>query len=316
MIKNILLIAILSAGTVHAQDNTSEIDDEVARGDAKLRGLIEAAPTLAYRRQVIALSPPLEIMSVSAIASDASGNLLLLQRGTNAPPIIVASPDGTVLRSFGEGLFNRPHSIRTDSDGNIWAVDSNTSMIYSFDPSGENRLSIDVGDVPDPSNPSCAAADIAIADDGRVFVADGYCNARIVVYAADGSKLSEWGRPGMGPGEFNLPHGIALSPDGNVYVADRENGRVQWFSTDGEFLGQWHVGGRTIGIDFGPKGELFVSAEPKTAQPQAEAVVLQIDPMTGEILGKIEDFGHELSVGHDGALLPASLSERITIYRP
>jgi DNA-binding beta-propeller fold protein YncE len=255
-------------------------------------------------------------MSVSAITADAAGNLVIIQRGAEEPPIIVARPDGTVLRAFGDGLFKRPHGVRVDAAGNIWAVDSNTSMIYSFEPTGEIRLAIDVGNVPDPSNPSCAAADIAIADSGRVYVADGYCNARIVVYAPDGTKLHEWGKRGSGPGEFNLPHAIAVSPEGDVYVADRENGRVQWFTADGDYLGQWHVGGRTIGMDFGPRGELFVSAEPKGAVPQQEAVVLQIDRASGDIVGKVEDFAHELSVGNDGTLLPASLSDRITIYRP
>lgn len=306
---------LLALSAAHAQQN-SGATAETAERDAKLRALIEAAPTLQYQRVNIALSPPQNLMSISAVAADATGNLLILQRGTEAPPIIVASPEGRVLRSFGQGLFRRPHGIRVDSNGNIWAVDSNTSMVYSFEPTGETRLAIDVGNVPDPTNPSCAAADIAIADDGRVYVADGYCNARIVVYGADGSKLYEWGRPGTGPGEFNLPHSIALSPEGEVYVADRENGRVQWFSPEGEYRGTWDFGGRVIGIDFGPAGEFFVSAEPKSAPPQQEAVLLRVDRASGAILGKIVDFGHELSVGNDGTLLPASLADRITIYRP
>jgi NHL repeat len=316
MLKKLRVVVLLCAGTVQAQENVSAIDASVAEGDAKLRALIQAAPTLQYERQDITLSPPLSVMSISAIATDAAGNLLILQRGDEAPPVIVASPGGTVLRTFGQGLFQRPHGIQVDSKGNVWTVDSNTSMVYSFDSIGETRLAIDVGNVPDPSNPSCAAADIAVGDDGRVYVADGYCNARIVVYAPDGSKLHEWGRPGTGPGEFNLPHAIALSPEGDVYVADRENGRVQWFSAGGDYLGEWHFGGRTIGIDFGPGGDLFVSAEPKGAEPQQEAVVLRIDRASGNIVGKIEDFGHELSVGNDGTLVPASLSDRITVYRP
>jgi hypothetical protein len=306
---------LLPVGAATAQDVTVANGGTAADGDAKLRALIQAAPTLPYKRLDVTLSPPLDVMSISAITSDAAGNLLILQRGKEEPPIIVASPEGNVLRAFGQGLFQRPHSIRVDSAGNIWTVDSNTSMVYSFSQSGETRLAIDVGNVPDPSNPSCAASDIAIGDDGRVYVADGYCNARIVVYAADGTKLHEWGRAGTGPGEFNLPHSISLSPEGEVYVADRENGRVQWFSPDGEYLGVWEFGGRVIGIDFGPGGEFFVSAEPKGAEPQKEAVLLQIDRASGSIVGRIDDFGHELSVGNDGTLLPSSLTDRITIYR-
>jgi DNA-binding beta-propeller fold protein YncE len=315
MLKRLTCLAMLALTAAHAQQDGGSTADPAAR-DAKLRALVEAAPPLPHRRVDITLSPPQSLASISAVAADAAGNLLILQRGTEAPPIIVANPEGRVLRSFGEGLFRRPHSIRVDSNGNIWTVDSNTSMVYSFEPTGRTRLTIDVGNVPDPSNPSCAAADIAIADDGRIYVADGYCNARIVVYGADGSKLKEWGRPGTGPGEFNLPHAIALSPEGNVYVADRENGRVQWFSPEGEYRGVLDLGGRIVGIDFSPAGELFVSAEPKGAPPQEQAVVLQLDRESGKVLGKIADFGHELRVGSDGTLLPASLGDRITIYRP
>lgn len=315
MLKRSTCFALLAVTAAHAQQDGGSAADTAA-SDAKLRALIEAAPPLRHQRVDITLSPPQTLASISGITADAAGNLVILQRGTEAPPVIVASPEGRVLRGFGEGLFRRPHSVRVDSSGNIWTVDSNTSMVYSFEPSGGTRLSIDVGNVPDPNNPSCAAADIAIANDGRIYVADGYCNARIVVYDAKGSKLKEWGRPGTGPGEFNLPHAIALSPEGNVYVADRENGRVQWFSPEGEYRGMLELGGRVVGIDFGPAGELFVSAEPKGAPPQVQAVVLQLDRESGKALGKIADFGHELRVGNDGTLLPASLGDRITLYRP
>jgi hypothetical protein len=284
--------------------------------DAKLRAAIAAAPLLDYERVDILLDPPLDVMQVSAVTADRDGNLLILQRGSAAAPVIVATPTGRVQREFGAGLFRRPHSIRIDRDGNIWTVDSNTSIVRSFTPAGEPRLEIAVGDVPDPTNPSCAASDIAFGADGRFFVADGYCNARIVVYAADGTRVGEWGRPGNGPGEFDLPHSIAMSPEGVLFVADRENGRVQWFTQAGDYVGEWHYGGRVLSVAFGPAGRLFISAEPKGAEPQQEAALLEIDRDTGRVIGRIDDFGHELSVGADGSLLPASLGGRITFYRP
>ena len=307
MRKLILSMIVMYAVPVYAQDDGS---------DALLRSLTDAAPPLAMERVEIELAPPLQIDQISGITTDESGNLYIFQRGAAADPIIVTDPSGRVQHSFGSGLFNRPHSIRIDAAGNVWTVDSNTSMVYKFSPSGETLLAIDVGDVPDPAAESCAAADIAVGANGLVYVADGYCNARVVVYDSGGRKVREWGRAGTGPGELNLPHGIAVSPEGEVYVADRENGRVQWFTTEGEYLGEWRYGGRVLSVAFSPDGELFISAEPKGAVPQQEATVLRIDRTDGSVVGKIDDFGHEIDVGADGSLLPASLTDRVVVYRP
>lgn len=302
----VLTLLLLFAAASFAQDG----------GDALLRRLAAAAPPLPLERAEVAFEPPLNLGPVSALVPDASGNFYVLHRNTAVDPVVVAAPTGRVLRSFGRGLFTRPHSIRLDAQGNVWTVDSNTSKVFKFSPAGELLLEIDVGDVPDPDNESCAASDIAFGSNGQVFIADGYCNARIVVYDAAGRKVREWGRAGTGPGEFDLPHGIATSPEGNVYVADRENGRVQWFTPRGEYLGEWRLGGRVLSVTFSPDGNVYVSAEPKDAVPQAEATLLRIDRTNGSVLGKIEAFGHELGVGPDGSLYPASLNERVVVYRP
>jgi outer membrane protein assembly factor BamB len=308
----ILWTFTLPAAAAIAQDDVRYGDNGA---DALLRTLTEAAPLLDMERVELELTPALDIDQVSGLTADEAGNLYIIQRGKAADPIIVTDSTGRVLRSFGRGLFNRPHSIRIDPAGNVWTVDSNTSMVYKFSPGGEKLLEISVGDVPDPDNESCAASDIAFGANGQVYVADGYCNARVVVYDAAGRKIREWGRAGTGPGELNLPHSIATSPEGEVYVADRENGRVQWFTPDGGYLGEWRYGGRVLSVAFSAEGDLYISAEPKDAVPQQEATLLHVDRHDGSVLGKLDDFGHEISVGADGTLLPASLTERITIYR-
>ncbi len=118
--------------------------------------------------------------------------------------------------------------------GNVWTVDANTSLVHNFTPGGKKLLEISVGDVPDPTQDFCGATDIAFARNGHVFVADGYCNARVIEYDAAGTKLRQWGKRGTGPGEFDVFHSIAVGPQGNIYVADRENGRLQWFDPQGE----------------------------------------------------------------------------------
>ena len=307
MRKLIVSLIVLAAASAQAQDDGS---------DALLRSLVDAAPVLAMERVDIHMTPSLQIEEFVGVSTDASGNIYVFQRGDAADPIIVVDPGGNVLRSFGSGLFARPHSVRVDAAGNVWTVDSNTSKVVKFSADGEVLLEIDVGDVPDPDAVSCAAADVAFGDDGLVYVADGYCNARVVVYDPSGRKVREWGRAGTGPGEFNLPHGIAVSPEGEVYVADRENGRVQWFSTEGEYLGEWQYGGRVLSVAFSPDGELYLSAEPKGAPPMEEAMMLKIDRADGSVIGRIDHFGHEIAVGADGSLLPARMTAPIVVYRP
>ena len=304
---------VLLASTVAAQ-----VDDEIFGPDdgtdAMLRALIDAAPTLATERREIEIAPSVEIGRVPAIAGDKEGNLYIIQRDPDIDAIIVTDSEGTVLRSFGKGLFEYAHSIRLDADGNLWAVDAKTSVIYKFSAQGEVLLEIGVGDVPNIERIQRAAADIAFGPDGSIYVADGYANGRIVVFDSMGRKLREWGHRGRGAGEFNLPHGVAVGPDGTVYVADRENGRIQLFTSAGDYLREWRYGGRVISLAFAPDGTLYVSAEPKGVS-MTESYLLRVDLENGRFTGKIHAFGHQLSIGGDGALLPASLTGPIAVYR-
>jgi hypothetical protein len=93
-------------------------------------------------------------------------------------------------------LFTTPHGIRIDPAGHVWTVDAHTSMVYKFTPEGKKLLEISVGDIPDKTKEFCGATDIAFARTGHVFVADGYCNARVIEYDVAGRKIREWGKHG------------------------------------------------------------------------------------------------------------------------
>ena len=281
-----------------------------------LRKLTDAAPRLLFERVELKVSPPLTLEGISAVAADKSGNLYVLHRPKDGDPVVVLDPSGRQLRSWGRGMFKIPHGIRVDPSGNVWTVDAHTSMVYKFSPEGRKLLEIKVGDVPDPAQDFCGATDVAFAENGHVFVADGYCNARVLEYDASGTKLREWGRKGSGPGEFNVVHALAMSPQGHLYVADRENGRVQWFDAQGGFLGQWKFGGQLFSVAFSGTGDLYVSTHPKDVSLDHEFELVRIDPASGRMLGRIDVRAHELGIGPQGAVLPATRSSQLLLLHP
>src|SRR4029079_9251050 len=119
-------------------------------------------------------------------------------------------------------------------------------------------MEVSVGDIPDPNRPFCGATDVAFRNDGHFYVSDGYCNARVIEYAADGRKVREWGTKGKGRGQFQIAHDVAVAGDGTVFVADRENGRVQWLDPGGRYLGEKHFGGQLFSAQAGPDGLVYV----------------------------------------------------------
>lgn len=301
--------------------------------DTALRNLIDAAPKLRLQRTEFPLNPPLLSSPsgdhlVSCVAVDQKRNVYVLQRGVT-DPITVADPSGKVLASWGHDLFKIPHSIRIDPAGNVWTTDAESSMIYKFTSQGKKLLEINVGGqpvVPPRRNPPggggaviagqfIGTTDIAFASNGHLYVSDGYGNARVLEYDSSGQKVREWGKRGIGPGEFQLPHGIAIGTDGNVYVADRENGRVQWFTPEGKYLGEWKYGGRVFSLVFGHNNDLYLGVRPKAAPSTSEGWVVKVDAKTGKVLGSVESPMHLIALAPDGALLAGTSAGGVLIFR-
>ncbi|WP_437562039.1 hypothetical protein [Sorangium sp. So ce542] len=161
---------------------------------------------------------------------------------------------------------------------------------------------------------------VAFGLDGDVYVADGYNHARIARFSAGGELLSEWGEKGFGRGQLDTPHGIATDDEGRVYVADRENARVQVFGADGGYLAQWKSAalGRPWAIAFGPDRHIYVVDGGDQDPERPRGHVLRID-LDGEIVdrwgtsgdgpGEI-DWGHGIAVGQDGSVYVTSLRGR------
>jgi DNA-binding beta-propeller fold protein YncE len=253
-----------------------------------LRAQVAAAPRLAFEPTALTVTPPragFAIGMVSWVASDASGTVYLLQRGDQADPVLAVDRHGTVLRSWGKGLYVMPHAIRVDPHGTV-------------------LLDIAVGGQPSPCrNNFCGTTDIAFAANGHVFISDGYANARILEYTAEGTKVREWGGAGTGPGQFVLPHSIQIDRGGVVYVADRENGRVQRFDQSGTFLGEWTGYGKTFGLE--ADGDfLWLATQPRQQPNLSPGWLLKVDTKTGTIAGWVPSAGnHGMDVMTSGELL-------------
>lgn len=302
----LLIVSILAIAPTLAQDADSD----------HLRALTKAAPQLPVDRIELEVNPPMTLEGISAVAGDQKGNIYVIHRPASGDPIVVVDQTGNLIRSWGKGMFKTPHGIRVDPAGNVWTVDAKTSMVYKFTPEGKTLLEISVGDVPDPSRDFCGATDVAFARNGHVYVSDGYCNGRVLEYDADGKKVRQWGRRGTGPGEFNLAHAIAISPQGNVYVADRGNGRLQWFDPQGKFLGELKYGGELYNVTFNQAGDLYVSTHVKGVPLDTEFNMVKIDPVSGKMLGRFEVRSHQLSAAPDGTLLPGTRSGELLLFRP
>lgn len=281
-----------------------------------LRALAARTPTLPFESVEVKITPALRLGVISASVADKDGNIYVYHRprkDTLQDPIVVVDSKGGFLRSFGKGLDPMPHGIEIDPAGNLWTVDAHTSIVRKLTPQGDLLLEVSVGDIPFPDKLFCGAIGVAFRKDGNFYVGDGYCNARVVEYNAGGRKVREWGRKGTGPGEFNLVHDISADDDGTIYVADRENGRVQWFDPDGRYLGEKRFGGQLFSVAIGPDGMVYVGAKARvTAGDRVPDNIYKFDPATGDIIGRIEVVAHQLTVGRDGSICPGTANMKIS----
>ncbi len=147
---------------------------------------------------------------------------------------------GKPLNSWGAGLFIMPHGLTVDKENNVWITDVGLQQILKF--SHDGKLIMKLGESRIPGFDSLHfnyPTDVAVDPDGSFYVSDGYGNSRVIKFSKEGKYLFEWGKKGNGEGEFDTPHAIDLDSHGNVYVADRENNRIQKFDSKGNFLKQW-----------------------------------------------------------------------------
>ncbi|HTT38000.1 MAG TPA: peptidyl-alpha-hydroxyglycine alpha-amidating lyase family protein [Burkholderiales bacterium] len=195
-----------------------------------------------------------ELLDVAAVAVDRNDRVYVFNRGKH--PMIVFDREGNFLRSWGEGVFHRAHGLHLGPDDALYCTDDGDHTVRKCTLEGKVLLEIGIPGEPTPymsGEPFNRCTHTALSPRGEIYVSDGYGNARVHKYSPDGKRLLSWGEPGSDPGQFNIPHNICCDPDGWVYVADRENHRVQVFDGDGSYEAQWNNLHRPCGLYVEPR---------------------------------------------------------------
>ena len=209
-------------------------------------------------------------VEVAGVAVDSQDRVYVFNRGEH--PVIVFDRDGRFITAWGEGIFTNAHGIFIDRHYHVYLCDNLDHTVRKFTTDGEllmvlggvnapsdTGFEFDVSPVQRASGPFNGVTNVAVLDDGEMFIADGYGNARVHRFAADGTHLASWGSPGAAPGEFNLPHGLVVDADGRVIVADRENSRLQLFDRNGTYLESWDWVNRPMDLFLDEHGDLLIA---------------------------------------------------------
>lgn len=211
------------------------------------------------RYELVPIDFSIPLPGAADVAADSNGFILAL---AGPGPIDVFDPEGQLLGTLGEGIVRGGHGLFIDGDDNLYIADSGDHTVKKL--SRDGRLLMTLGNPGHPSDtgvvngnfktirrgagPFNVPDKVCVSAAGEIFVTDGYGNARVHRFSADGRLLASWGEPGGEPGQFRIPHGVGVDSGNRVYVADRENERIQVFDVNGRLLEIWNDIARPDGL--------------------------------------------------------------------
>ena len=240
---------------------------------------------------------------VSRVAADAQDRIYVFQR--KDPPVVVFDRDGTYLGAWGSGEVTDPHGLKIVGD-TVYTTDRSDSVAKSFTLDGKVELRLgtpgrhsDTGEVKNwlaerAAGPFNHPTEMILHPNGDLYVTDGYRNARVHRFAKDGTLKASWGEPGHGPGQFHLPHSIAIDDRGRLLVADRANKRIQIFGEDGSYRGEWTGMGGPNDISRGRDGNYYIAEQEENGGPAH----ISVRDGEGRVLARFES-RHVHGVGVD-----------------
>jgi DNA-binding beta-propeller fold protein YncE len=217
---------------------------------------MEDAPHLGYRAVEHGLKIPadVEMGAPSSVVWTSQNRLLVFNRGPNA--------NGEFVRSWGQGEYLRPHGMRLDPDGNIWVTDVNNHVVRKMNLAGEVLLTIGTpGQAGEPEDGLLnEPTDLTVNPAGEIFLLAGHGRGtpQVLKFDSAGKLMMKWGGPGTGPGQFDTPHSIVVDQEGLIYVADRQNRRIQIFDDQGTYQKEWGYKGLPCGLHFTEDHQLYM----------------------------------------------------------
>lgn len=246
--------------------------------------------------------------AASQVSTTPEGQIVVLRR-TN-PFFVVLTPDGEVVRTWGENLYRVAHGLRIDREGALWVTDNADNIVQKWSADGRLLLTLGRKGVAGGNEATDAfdgPADVFVTPAGDIVVADGYRNSRIVRFAPDGTFRGViGGTKGAGPGQFDVPHAVVVDSRGRIIVADAENSRIQVFAADGAFVEQW--------TDFPskPRGSMYITPDDTlyVSHVDSESVTVMKD---GQVLERITGIGgrpHGVTMDAAGHLYVANPASR------
>ncbi len=272
----------------------------------------QVAPEMDYKAVPSPLALPADAGAPAATAFDSAGHMFVLTRGPVA--FFEFDADGKFIRSFGAGLFTRSHGLYIDKEDNLWATDVSAHIVQKLNRQGQVLLTIGTKGQAGEWNEATHSRklnepnSVVIGVNGDIFVAEGHTagatgDPRILKFDRNGNFIKSWGGHGAEPGKFEVAHGIALDAKGQLWVADRENQRLQLFTQDGVFVKELKYAGLPCNVSIGP--DLIYMANGFAGQ------ILRLD-LAGKVLATVGKSGKGL--GEFGEAHAVSVSPRGDIW--
>ncbi len=267
-----------------------------------------------YQPDWARLPQGMEFQAPSAVAVDSHDRVYVFQRGD--PPVLVFDREGNLDSQWPrkDGVPADAHLIYVGPDDGVYLADRDAHQILKYTPAGELVMSLGTRDQAELQAPFNHPADVCVAPPGSpiagdILVADGYGNSSVHRFSPDGVYISSFGEPGSGPGQFRVPHSVRVSADGRVYVADRENNRVQVFREDGRFIEEWTDFKKPMGVHIDDAGTVYVTDQ----VPRLSILTLE-----GQLLARGRTFeqAHNVYTDSVGTIYGADVAHhRVQVFR-